>query len=298
MPGGPQSRINFFQQIAALAANSSRQNETGAWHGRRLTNAFFTEGMHNDADNTTSRAMPKAEIREILKAFGNFIFLSLFLLISPALVYLDSVVLGYGIREHSFTEYAQEIFLFVAAIAFFLLACRNKDFRGFAILVGGFFGAMLIREFDALFDRVWHGFWVYPAVAWSLGMVLLAARYRQSLLPAMASATRSHAFVFVMIGLATVLAYSRVFGTGSLWRAVIAEPDIARAVKDTVQEGLELMGYLLIVYGSIRFVGARLRSAQAPRIFAIDRKIALAGAVNCDVEAASDAAILRQRKTN
>lgn len=70
----------------------------------------------------------------------------------------------------------------------------------------------------------------------------------------MASATRSHAFVFIFLGLAIVLAFSRVFGTTALWQAVLADVTMAKAVKNTVQEGLELLGYLLIFRGTLGYL--------------------------------------------
>ena len=45
------------------------------------------------------------------------------------------------------------------------------------------------------------------------------------------------------------IVFSRLFGTGSLWKD-IATVD-SRIVKTVVQEGLELFGYALILIGSI-----------------------------------------------
>lgn len=202
----------------------------------------------------------RSEIATIAKAAAQFIALALFMLLAPAAVYVDTVLIGDSMREASITEYFQEALLLLSAVSFFVLAYYNRSVRGFAILVGGFFATMLIRELDGLLDEIVHGFWVYPAIAWAGFVLFLAVRFREGLLPAMADATRSHAFVFIIIGLATVLAFSRVFGTGSLWSAVLNNPAAASLVKNTVQEGLELLGYLLILRGTVgycREVGVR-----------------------------------------
>ncbi|WP_349237600.1 hypothetical protein, partial [Sulfitobacter sp. 15WGC] len=60
--------------------------------------------------------------------------------------------------------------------------------------------------------------------------------------------TRSATFVY--IGVVLLLFFSRIFGTGALWEAVMGaayDPQI----KTTVQEGTELLAYLLIAYGAV-----------------------------------------------
>ncbi len=207
----------------------------------------------------------RTEMATIARAAGHFFLLALYMLLAPAAVYIDVVVIGDSMREASFTEFFQETLLLLSAVGFFILAYFNRSVRGFAILVGGFFVTMLIRELDGFLDEIVHGFWIYPALAWTGFVLFLAARFREGLLPAMADATRSHAFVFIVIGLATVLAFSRVFGTGSLWGAVLNDPAAASLVKNTVQEGLELLGYLLILRGTVgycREVGVRRPEAD------------------------------------
>ena len=47
-----------------------------------------------------------------------------------------------------------------------------------------------------------------------------------------------------------VLIFSRIFGTGDLWRAILKENYIGHCIT-AIQEGLELLGYLIIFYGAI-----------------------------------------------
>jgi hypothetical protein len=51
-----------------------------------------------------------------------------------------------------------------------------------------------------------------------------------------------------------VLVFSRVFGTGSLWRAIMLD-EYQNLYKSVIQEGLELFGYLLIAYGTVQMTG-------------------------------------------
>lgn len=211
--------------------------------------------MHRTLKNNTS-AKPSntAHIKIIAISCLKFLALSVIILIAPLAVYIDTNILGTGIREASVTEYSQETLLAISSLIFFALAYFNKSLRGFAILVGGFFGTMLIREMDQVLDAVFHGFWVYPAVLWAGLIIAIAMRFRHDLLATMATAARSHSFVYIVLGLAIVLAFSRVFGTTSLWLAVLDGSNAAKVVKNTVQEGLELLGYLLIFVGSIGYM--------------------------------------------
>lgn len=206
----------------------------------------------------------RKNLHTISVAFGKFFMLGAFILLAPVAVYLDSSVLGHGVREQSITEWSQETLLFASALMFFVLAWQAPAKRGFALLVGGFFGTMLIRELDSIFDAIAHGFWVYPASLWVITVIALALRYRENLLATMARAAQSRSFVYIVLGLAIVLSFSRVFGTTALWLGVLGEGEVARLAKTAVQEGLELMGYLLIFTGSVSYLRYSRRQLANP----------------------------------
>lgn len=208
----------------------------------------------------------RKNLRSIRAAAGKFFLLTTFVLLAPLAVYLDTNVFGQGISEQSITEWTQEILLFSSALMFAFVAWRRPAGRGFSVLVAGFFGTMLIRELDSVFDSIAHGFWVYPASLWIITVIALAARYRHDLLATMAKAAESRSFVYIVLGLAIVLSFSRVFGTTALWLGVLGDGEAARTAKTAVQEGLELMGYLLIFTGSFSYL--KLRRQQEATLFA------------------------------
>src|SRR5690554_2747726 len=102
-----------------------------------------------------------SDIKIILMAAVGFFGLALFFLYVPAAIYVDLVILAHGMPESSVTEYSQEALLLGSTVAFLYLAYKSEQQRSFALLVGGFFGALFIREFDGVFDRIQHGAWVY-----------------------------------------------------------------------------------------------------------------------------------------
>lgn len=202
----------------------------------------------------------KGTMRDILRAGIGFALLAFGTLYVPLAVYLDVVVLGHGMPEIGVTEISQEILIFLSATLFVVAAIRERAQRGFLFLVAGAFYWAFVRELDFVFDQVSPGFWKIPATGVVVAAFLLALRWRETILPAMAGAIRSVPFAFIQAGLAILLFFSRVFGTGVFWE-VIMEVGENRTpsplLKNSVQEGTELLGYILIFYGSVLFHATR-----------------------------------------
>nr|WP_067297995.1 hypothetical protein [Marinobacterium profundum] len=189
----------------------------------------------------------------VLRALFRFFVLVVAILWVPLALILDTSVFNDEVSEVSVTELSQEALLLCSAVLFWLLSARRPFGRGFYTLVAGFFSCMFIREQDAFFDLIAHGFWVYPALLMTLITLLIAAFQRRTIMPAMAAATRSVPFAYILVGLAILLFFSRVMGTGSFWELLLADNSVAALVKNTVQEGLELLGYILMLYGTLLF---------------------------------------------
>ncbi|KAA0874617.1 hypothetical protein [Nitrincola tapanii] len=189
----------------------------------------------------------------VRQALIRFFLLVLAMLWVPLAVFIDVEWVGHGMPERGFTEISQELLIFLSSALFVVLAVKLTEQRGLMVLVAGFFLSMFIRELDALFDYIRHGFWKYPVALVVTISLAVAAFYRQQLLPSMAAATRSAGFAYILAGIAILLVFSRVFGTSSFWTAIldsgvgVAAPAL---VKNVVQEGLELLAYVLIFYGA------------------------------------------------
>lgn len=113
---------------------------------------------------------------------------------------------------------------------------------------------MLIRELDSFLDLIWHGFWKWPVVAVVLSSITVTCFLKDSTWSSMASLTHTTPFTFILIGLSMLLIFSRIFGTTTFWIAVLDDRNLQSAailVKSTVQEAIELLGYILISYGSV-----------------------------------------------
>lgn len=168
----------------------------------------------------------------------------------PFIVKFEVVTLGRKISEVSLTELSQQLFLLFTVIVFVISAKVLPQQRRFYALVAGFFGCMLLREHDYYFDMIQHGFWFYPTLALAIGTAFYSFKNTEFFASSAYQFKASKAYIYVIIGLGIILVYSRLFGTGSLWKVVMAA-DYKHHYKSTIQEGLELFGYAVLFLGSV-----------------------------------------------
>lgn len=189
----------------------------------------------------------------LVRIVGGFFFLCLLALVPPTTVYLDLLALGQKTDEKSVTEITQTVFLSITACIFWWAVLRHRQARGAHLLMAGFFTCALIREMDAALDLVWHGFWVVPAILTALVCLAYVLRYeRKTLIHDLTRIGQAPDISYIVFGLVTLLVFSRTFGSGSLiWNDVLQDGS-ATLVKSALQEGLELYGYVFILYGSLK----------------------------------------------
>ena len=191
--------------------------------------------------------------KTILSGFAEFFFAALLAASVVGCIYLD-VTIHRELSEGSFVEFGQEALLLITTTIFGALALKTR--QGGLWLIAGFFCCMFIRELDAYFDEIVHGAWKYFALvvmflslykAWRLGV--------ENTIATLAAFMKSRSFIFIFIGLLIVLAYSRLFGMGELWHAIMGDNYI-RLVKNVVEEGSELWGYALVTWGALNYLFA------------------------------------------
>lgn len=183
--------------------------------------------------------------------------------IAFSMVWLDIAVFHTDILEISFTEITQEIMLFACAMLFWW-ARPGGHRNGFNYLTAGFFGCLLMRELDGLFDPISHSAWCWPFMFIAIWAVFnaLNTTARARTFAALESFIHSPAFATISTGFA-VLLFSRVFGMGSFWHLVLG-PGYERLAKTTVEEGVELLSYGIWLAASIEYyVHARFTRVAA-----------------------------------
>ena len=191
-----------------------------------------------------------SNIKTICNGFAEFFLAAIIAASVVGCIYLD-ITVHKNIVENSFVEFGQEFLLLLTTAIFGSMAIKKQS--GGLWLVAGFFGCLFIRELDAYFDEIVHGAWKYFALAlvafvcfkaWKIGI--------ENTIETLANFMKTRSFIFIFIGLLIVLAYSRLFGMGELWHAVMGE-NFNRTVKNVVEEGSELWGYALVFWGAVKY---------------------------------------------
>lgn len=172
------------------------------------------------------------------------------------LLYLDVQWLGTIVGEWSVVEFAQLGLLFLTALAFAGLARREPAERRFAVLAMAFFACMLVRETDAVWDSLHDGLWQYLVAMLAAGSLAFALRDWRAALSGLARLLASREGLALTLGL--VLVYSRLLGMGALWQGLLGEQYL-RVFKNAVEEGTELLGYVLVFAASAAHVRRRRR---------------------------------------
>lgn len=189
-----------------------------------------------------------SDLRIILKGFLQFFIGAL---LSAGIYYLYVYSLEHPIAIESWVENFQELFLLIGAVAFGITARRNPSLAGGLWLISGFCTALFIRELDALFDLVRHGFWKYVLIAYLCVLAVVIARAgRETILPGLAHFISSRAYMLMLPAVVIILAYSRLYGYKLLWMHFDFCSNWGE-FKSFSEEATELLGYTLLMCSAL-----------------------------------------------
>lgn len=220
-----------------------------------------TENVRNGDHRVSTAAIDRGVLRTkrvVLLAFGRAALLSCLVSLPVCLLWLDVQWLGNTVGEFSVTELAQLALLAGTVLTLLRLAVRSGEDRRFAVLAAGFFVCMLIRESDSALDQLVDGLWQALVAFVATSCLVYGLLDWRSTLRGMARLVSSRIGLLMILGLAILLAYSRLFGMGALWQGLL-EDQYLRVFKNAAEEGSELLGYFLIASASLGFVSARIR---------------------------------------
>ena len=149
------------------------------------------------------------------------------------------------------TETLQLIMLAITSFSFIQLSRHVPSVRHAAILIAGFFATLIIREMDYWFDKIHHGFWVYPALIIAGIACMKATKGGKNTINEMASILNAPHMILLNTSVMLLLVFSRLYGMGHFWEGVMGEQYV-HAVKTISEEGIELLCYCLIAYSAWR----------------------------------------------
>jgi hypothetical protein len=186
-----------------------------------------------------------------------FILISLLSVGVITTINIDYFFLENNLSERSLTELFQQLLLLASVAIFIWSASKVEESRTLFILVAGFLGCMFLRELDYYFDMIVHGFWIYPTLLLAGSVIFYSARHSTYLISSVRLFSQSNAYFNILVGLVIIMIFSRLFGSGTLWKEVMND-DYHHIYKTIIQEGLELFGYVFVFIGSFH----QLREVQ------------------------------------
>lgn len=179
------------------------------------------------------------------------IVLILIMSLVPILIYVDVEVLGNGISEFSLTEILQSLLILISSVLFIIISITDKQNKKVAVGLAGLFTAMFVREGDYFLDKIADNMWQITVVLIFLMTIYHMFRANDQFLTSLLNFSTLRSFPYILIGLLIIILFSRIFGTGSLWRIVLGT-SYSHLFKTAIQEGLELLGYLILFVGVVR----------------------------------------------
>ncbi|CAI0856586.1 hypothetical protein [Serratia entomophila] len=201
----------------------------------------------------------KHDLSILLGKVRRFLLTSAFLAALVSLIFIDVHWLHNFVYETSLTEIAQELMLASVSACFFTGAVLRRAYRPAWALIGGFFLCMLIREMDFAFDLLWHGAWVWFALAVTLVCLAFGVRHRAAALRGLVHFVSHPNYGMMCAGLLCILVFSRLFGMHVLWQELMLD-GYNRVVKNMVEEGCELVGYGFCLMATLGY----MRQSPAP----------------------------------
>lgn len=156
--------------------------------------------------------------------------------------------------EQTLTEHMQDFMSFFSCILFLYAARLDKKLNIAATLLGALSAMMFVRESDSLLDSyVFDGAWqVIVGLIFVSVMVFLWGRF-SSIYASLKEYTQQPSFGTFLAGFVTIIAFSRLMGRSSFWQAVMGD-SYMRLVKNIVEEGIETLGYTLILISAVELV--------------------------------------------
>lgn len=155
--------------------------------------------------------------------------------------------------ENTFTEWAQQTILALILGVFAISALRYPGHRGLSIALCGCAGIGLVREFNNFFkDQVFEGAWQLTALLLLGVTIWLFIPYRKHFLHNLRTIRGTFSEGMLIAGFITTFIFSRLFGRGTFWETLMGDRYF-RSVKNAAEEGVELLGYSLLLIAAIEY---------------------------------------------
>ncbi len=193
------------------------------------------------------------EIKALSRHLRNFLALAFCILLATAIPYVNVFMLDNKVGEHSLTEFLQEVWIALIVVLLLRLASKRPEMKEAFVLLAFLFAAILVREMDFVFDRLFRGAWFCVVTVLFIACVVYVYKHIETTADSLSRFFRSFQSGYLICGLLIVLVVSRLLGSGFFWKEMLGE-HYTRVVKNMVEEGAELVGYTFCLVSVVLFL--------------------------------------------
>jgi hypothetical protein len=158
-----------------------------------------------------------------------------------------------GYTDGSSLEWIQFCVIFSTAIMLFASGWYFKKFRILFFLLASMAGIASIREMDYVMNKTipFFGWWL-PAILVALAAIAMALRNRHLVKEQLFAFVLHRSFGLMWAGFICAVPVAQLVGHGPFLEAALGD-DFRRSHKRLIEEIGELLGYILILIGSIEW---------------------------------------------
>jgi hypothetical protein len=158
--------------------------------------------------------------------------------------------------ENSWTEILQEVFLFISGCIFLVISRYDIGLRPVSNLGAIFFFISFIRELNNFIP-----FWLYLEIPLFILAGVLIYFHFSKLESSILRFLHNRTIAWLVIGFLVTFVFSRFFGKTVFWEHLL-ENSYNRWAKNAAEEGVELLGYTLMLMGSIELLVQVIREKK------------------------------------
>lgn len=192
-----------------------------------------------------------------IAGFGIYLRFILYTLVIISIVAALPIISGenaYDSPEGTVIEWVQYALITSAAVLMFVAGLRLPESRGLLFFLAALAGVASIRELDMYLD-IYNPYWGWQLPAIFIGALGIYAFWihRFAFMQQLRSFVSHHSFALFWARLIIVVPFAQLVGHGEYLELVLGE-DYRRSHKRLIEETGELLGYFLILFGSIELI--------------------------------------------
>lgn len=150
--------------------------------------------------------------------------------------------------EISATEIIQEVLLFIMGFLYLFAGRRDRNLTPVSNLISVFFFIAFIREFNNFIE-----FWFYLVLPLLVLFFWLIYRDRRKIVKSLHYFIELPSSAYFVTGILVTFIFSRFFGRSGLWMEILGS-NFNRAAKSAAEEGIELLGYTLLIIATLELL--------------------------------------------